>query len=150
MTPISEQMDRLRELSGTLDYYEHKRQKVLDFMTKAPVICFMKDASTGKYQFISEKGAEALGKKEEEIIGKTDWQLLCEEDAKISIAHDIKVLKDNQEFAAIESRRFRGKVSLYLVSRFLIKNGETSIGGFAFEVPDIFRLEPVIKDHTAA
>lgn len=146
---LQEQIVRLKELSDTLEYYEHKRQKVLDFMRKAPVVCYMKDAETGRYQFISEKGAEALGRPESEIIGKTDWELLPEEDYKITIAHDLKVLKDKEEFAAIETRRIKDKTRLYLVARFLIQNGETSIGGFAFEVPETFRLEPIKKESAA-
>lgn len=147
--PLTQQMARLKELSSELEYYEHKRQKVLDFMKKAPVICYMKDSQTGKYQFISQKGAELFGLSEEEIIGKTDWQLLPEDIAKESIALDIKVLKDKEEFAALETRKFHNKTCLYLVSRFLIQNGETSIGGFAFEVPETFRLEPIKKNDAA-
>lgn len=149
MTPLQEQITRLKELSGTLDYYEHKRQKVLDFMKKAPVICYMKDAETGKYQFISEKGAEAMGLPEKEIIGKTDWQLLPEDIASVAIGHDVKVLREKEEFVALEVRAYKNKSCLYLVSRFLIVNGETSIGGFAFEVPETFRLESVKKDSAA-
>jgi PAS domain-containing protein len=150
MMPLNEQMARLKELSNELEYYEHKRQKVLDFMKKAPVICFMKDATTGQYQFISEAGAKSFGLKEQEIVGKADWELLPEEAAKLSLVHDIKLLKEKEEFAALEYRTYGDKSSLYLVSRFLIINGDTSIGGFAIEVPGTFRLEPVKKNNTAA
>jgi hypothetical protein len=143
VSPIREHMEKLRALSATLDASEHKRQKVLDFMQKAPMICFVKDAETGRYQFISAKGAEAVGLPENQIIGKTDWEIYPENIAKMLLAHDIKVLKEREEFIAIESRTYADKTALYLVSRFLIENGATLIGGFAFEIPDTFRLEPV-------
>ncbi len=146
---LHEQLTRLKELSDELDYYEHKRQKVLDFMKKAPIICYMKDAVTGRYQFISEKGAQVFGLAEHEIIGKTDWELLSAESAKLAISNDVKVLKEKIELASLEVRKYADKSCLYLVSRFLIVNGETSIGGFAFEVPETFRLESVKKDTAA-
>lgn len=144
--PLTEFMHKLEELSDELNLLELKRKKVLDFMTKAPVICFMKDAQTGKYQFMSKKGAEAYGLPENEVIGKTDLEIFPEDVAKQTILHDLKVLKDGEPTVALEMRRFGSKdPKLYLISRFLVSNGDTSIGGFAFEVPDTFRLEPIKK-----
>lgn len=141
--PIRPQFVKLEALGRELEAAENKRQSVLTFMELAPCICFMKNADTGRYEFISQTGCEAMGKTEHEIIGHTDWELFPEELAKQMIGHDLKVLKSREPVKTIEARAFNsdGAVSLYLVSKFLVINGHESIGGIAVEIPDTFKLE---------
>ena len=142
MAPIRPQLLKLKELGESLEQTENKRQKVLTFMRESPFICFMKDAETGRYQFMSRKGCEALQKTETEIIGHTDWELFPEELAKRMIGHDLKVLKSRSPLVAIETRAYRDNdPGIYLISKFLVVNGAESIGGIALELPDTFKVE---------
>src|SRR6185437_9858014 len=121
---------------------EHRRQHVLEFMKKAPCICFMKDAENGRYQFINDAGCRAMSRTEEEILGHTDVELFPEMEARRLVTNDLKVLKDQGPVLVIQSNVFAGKEAFYLVIKFLVKNGSASIGGLAVELPGAFKLEP--------
>ena len=138
---IRPQLQKLEELGKQLEQNENKRQKVLTFMQEAPCICFMKDAETGRYQFMSKIGCEAMGRTESEIVGKTDWELFPERMANSLINHDVKVLKERTPIVTIEPRSYKENSSgLSLVAKFIVVNGGESIGGLAFELPDTFRM----------
>lgn len=143
MTPIRPQLMKLKELGDALEHAEHQRQKVLTFMRESPLICFMKDAETGRYQFMSRNGCEVMGRKEEEIVGHTDNELFPEELALRMIGHDLKVMRTRQAVISIEARAYKEEEEpgLYLVSKFLVVNGAESIGGIALELPDTFKVE---------
>jgi PAS domain-containing protein len=134
--PLRSYIDKLETLTPILEDTENKRQKVLDFMRHAPCICFLKNADTGKYEFANAAMCEALNKTENEVIGKTDYELLSLDEAKISTNHDLEVLAEKKELITI--RKVKGKV--YLVAKFLVVNGGTSIGGFGIEFPENFKL----------
>lgn len=137
--PIRPQLQQLADLGKTLEHTENKRQKVLTFMQEAPCICFMKDAKTGQYQFMNRAGCEAIGKPESEIVGKSDWELFPPKTANSMMKHDIKVLRSRKSVTTIEARSYRDDIlHLYLVSKFLVVNGDESIAGLAFEIPDDF------------
>jgi len=144
---IRQYLNRLAELAPELEAAEHKRAHIIDYMRHAPIICFIKEARTGKYEFVNEMALKEMNKNEFEVLGRTDWEVFTEEQAKIARAHDNQILSVNEEsLVSIEFRSFDGsKEKLYLVSRFLIKNGNTSIGGFAIEIPETFKLEPLEK-----
>lgn len=133
----------LRQTTMQLEEKENRREKVLAFMNDAPFICFMKNVETGKYEFMNPAGLKILGLEREEVIGKTDLELFPEAMAQILVAHDIKLLKTRQPFIALEQRTYGNTTGMFLVSKFLVKNGNESIGGIAMVVPDTFRLEPV-------
>ena len=136
---------KLEQLGAQLEKSEAKRQHILEFMKKAPCICFMKDAETGKYQFMNAAGLTALGKTEEEVIGFTDVDLLPEWAAKRLVEHDLRVLKEKEPTMVLEASAYAKKEAFYLVIKFLVQNGSTSIGGLAVELPGVFKLEPILE-----
>lgn len=136
---------RLEQLGAQLEKSESKRQHVLEFMKKAPCICFMKDAETGKYQFMNAAGLTALERAEDEVIGFTDADLLPEWAAKRLIEHDLRVLKEKEPTMVLEASAYAKKEAFYLVIKFLVQNGSTSIGGLAVELPGVFKLEPILE-----
>lgn len=133
----------LQQMTARLEETENKREKVLVYMNEAPFVCFMKSVETGKYEFMNRAGLEQFEMTDQQVIGKTDIDLFPPDIAKEMIANDVTVLRTRKPVMALEKRTFNKKVSLYLVSKFIVKNGEESIGGIAIEVPDKFRLEPL-------
>ena len=136
VSPIKPYIDRLESLTNVLEDHENKRQKVLDFMRSAPCLCFMKEGTTGKYQFANAALCSVMDLEESAILGKTDFDLFSVEDAREFAKFDSKVLNEKHSFVIIQSIKHK----VYLIAKFLVVNGGESVGGFAFEIPSSFKL----------
>lgn len=135
--PIKPYLERLTSLTNVLEESENKRQKIIDFMRQAPCICFIKEGATGKYEYVNNALCEAMGLTEDQVIGKTDLELIDLPTAQISVAVDLRILKDKQPIVTIEQINHK----MYIVCKFLVVNGGDGVGGFGLELPTTFRLE---------
>lgn len=125
---------RLESLTHILEVKENNRQKVLDFMAHAPCICFMKSTKTGAYEFVNNAMCDVVGKSRDEIIGKTDLDLFPLEEAALRTSYDLRVLKDRHPIIYISKRGH----DVFIFTKFLVINGEESIGCFGLELPALF------------
>jgi PAS domain-containing protein len=135
--PIRPFLNRLDALTSVLEKNEIKRQKILDFMRQVPCICFMKNAETGKYEYVNREMCEITHRSEEQIVGKTDLELFPLEDAQLRRRYDLRVMKTKRPIVYITQRD--GK--LFIFSKFLVINGNEAIGCFGLELPPLFTLE---------
>lgn len=135
--PVRPYMQRLSTLTNILEEKENNRQKILDFMQNAPCICFMKDSTTGKYEFVNKAFCDVEKLTLESVLGKTDWELFPLEQARLQTNYDLEVLKHKQSIIYITSRHDK----LYILSKFLVVNGTISIGCFGLALPPLFTLE---------
>jgi PAS domain-containing protein len=136
-TPLRPYIAELYDLTDILEAHENKRHKILEFMSKAPCLCFMKSGDTGKFEYVNKAFCQLVQKMEEEIIGRTALELFDLKVAQRMVEYDLQVLKTRMPVILLN--RVSGKI--FLVSKFLIVNGGDSIGGFGVEIPDTFVLE---------
>lgn len=135
--PIRPYLQKLQNLTEVLEESENQRQKIIEFMKHAPCLCFMKSAETGKYEYVNNAMCEVMKMHTEAVLGKTDWELFSAEAAMNYISYDVRVLKEKKPVVVILS--FDNK--MYIIAKFLVINGSTSIGGFGLELPASFTLE---------
>lgn len=144
--PIRPYLVRLDELTDLLEETENKRQKVLEFMHNAPFLCFIKNGATGNYEYVNTAYTQLVGKKEQEIIGKTAWELHPLKVAQKMIDDDVKLLKEQKDLLTIDvlHSAVDNKNKPFLTSKFIVRNGDISIGGIALMLPDEFDFASLI------
>ena len=128
-------IERLEQITHDVNTAESKRAKVMGFMQDCPAICFIKDATTGQYQYVNTAYRQVITV---DPIGRTDVELFDLKLAKIFVEHDLNVLSKGEPFVVLESLPIidRDKPVCFLMLKFLIVNGDRSIGGLGIEVPE--------------
>ena len=134
--PLNPYLNRLESLTEILEHSENKRQKILDFMKFAPCISSIKNIKTGRYEYVNRAFCVLVGKDEKEIVGKTTSELFSKENMEEYLSFDLEVIRNKKSVVFICN--FKNK--LHLVVKFLVVNGETSVGSIGLEIPTSFKL----------
>ena len=137
MTIMRKYFDHLDKVINEVDVFEAKRDSIIAFMDVCPAICFMKEAETGKYLYVNKSATSLLGGN---VVGSTDKDLFELEDAKRFIGHDLDVLVSRAPILLIETLTLNGKQHKFLLTKFIVENGERCIGGIALPLPDVVKL----------
>ena len=93
-TPIKPFINDLYGLTQVLETHENKRHRIVDFMSSAPCLCYIKNGETGKFEYVNKTFCEVVAKKEIDILGKTAIDVFTLGIAKKMVQCDLDVLKN--------------------------------------------------------
>lgn len=126
-------IDRLKALTIELENSAYKRKKIIEFMHMSPSACFVKNAETGRYEYVNPAFLLMMQLREQQVLGKTDIEIFTLQVAQNHTNHDLAVLKTQQPM--VVAQKYKDDGPLFVVVKFLIQNGDKSIGGIALELP---------------
>lgn len=138
---LSRHITLLDELTEKLETLDNKRKKVLDFMEHSPAICFLKNAFTGRYEYVNKAIVDTMGWEQITVVGKKDIDLYPESVASMLSKYDDQVYKTKESVTIVERLPAKGGWKNFLVTKFIVINGDVSIGGVAIEIPDTYEVK---------